>query len=87
MRAYARIRAGEQALGERMGDGLAAVDGVTLYGPTPDVPRTPTVSFTVAGRHPREAAAAAAEEGVFLSHGDFYAATVAALRGAAADAV
>ena len=76
-RAYARIRDAEQALVERMWDGLAAVDGVTLYGPPPDVPRTPTVSFTVRGRHPRDVTARAADEGVFLSHGDFYAATVA----------
>lgn len=76
-RGYARIRAAEQARVERMWEGLAAVDGVTLYGPPPDVPRTPTVSFIVAGRHPRDVAAAAADEGVFLSHGDFYAATVA----------
>ena len=76
-RGYARIGAAEQALVERMWEGLAAVDGVTLYGPPPDVPRTPTVSFTVAGRHPRGVTAAAADEGIFLSHGDFYAATVA----------
>jgi cysteine desulfurase family protein (TIGR01976 family) len=76
-RAYARIRAHEGALAERMWDGLGAVDGVTLYGPPPGVPRTPTVSFTVRGRTPRAVTAAAAQEGVFLSHGDFYAATVA----------
>lgn len=76
-RAYARIGTAEQALVERMWDGLASVDGVTLYGPPPDVPRTPTISFTVAGQHPRDVTAAAADEGVFLSHGDFYAATVA----------
>ncbi|GJG87419.1 cysteine desulfurase-like protein [Gemmatimonadetes bacterium T265] len=76
-RAYARIGAAERALAERMWEGLRGVHGVTVYGPPPDAPRTPTVSFTVAGRHPREVVAAAAEEGVFLSHGDFYAATVA----------
>ena len=76
-RAYARIRSAEQALVERMWDGLAAIDGVTLYGPSPDLPRTPTVSFTVRGRSPRDVTAAAAEDGVFLSHGNFYAATVA----------
>lgn len=77
LRAYARLRVAEQALAERMWEGLAAVDGVTLYGPPPDAPRTPTVSFTVRGRHPRDVTAAAADEGVFLSHGDFYAAAVA----------
>ena len=80
-RAYARIRAAEQALAERMWDGLAGIDGVMLYGPPSDVPRTPTVSFTVRGRSPRDVTAAAAEAGVFLSHGNFYAATVAARYG------
>ncbi len=76
-RAYARIAAHEGALAARMWDGLRAVDGVTVYGPPPGTPRTPTVSFTVARRHPRDVTAAAAAEGVFLSHGDFYAASVA----------
>ncbi len=76
-RAYTRIRAAEQALVERMWEGLTGLDGVTVYGPPPDLPRTPTVSFTVRGVHPRDVTAAASEEGVFLSHGNFYAATVA----------
>jgi len=33
----------------RMWNGLAAIDGVTLYGPQPDAARTSTLSFTVAG--------------------------------------
>jgi cysteine desulfurase family protein (TIGR01976 family) len=57
-------------------DGLSAIDSVTLYGPEPGKPRTPTVAFTVKGMHSREVAAALAERGVFVSHGDFYALTV-----------
>ncbi|CAA9475442.1 MAG: Cysteine desulfurase, partial [uncultured Solirubrobacteraceae bacterium] len=38
--------------------------------------RTATVSFTVAGRQPRDVAAALADQALFLSHGNFYAATV-----------
>jgi selenocysteine lyase/cysteine desulfurase len=53
------------------------VPGVTLYGPPPGQPRTATVAFTVAGRHPRAVSAALAERALFASHGDFYAATVA----------
>jgi cysteine desulfurase family protein (TIGR01976 family) len=70
-----------QALLERLWLGLAATPGVTLYGPPPGQPRTPTVAFTVAGRSSDEVAAALAEEGVFVSNGDFYATTVVARLG------
>jgi cysteine desulfurase family protein (TIGR01976 family) len=55
---------------------LSVIDGVTLYGPPPDMPRTPTVSFTVEGVPSRDVARRLADIGVFLSHGDFYASTV-----------
>ncbi|MBL9166083.1 MAG: cysteine desulfurase-like protein [Planctomycetaceae bacterium] len=61
---------------ERLWRGLAAIDGVTLYGPQPDAARTSTLSFTVAGVPSSEAARRLAEQGVFVSHGDFYAMTV-----------
>ncbi|HSD29714.1 MAG TPA: cysteine desulfurase-like protein, partial [Vicinamibacteria bacterium] len=35
---------------ERLWNGLVATDGVTLYGPPPEAPRTPTLSFVVRGR-------------------------------------
>jgi len=57
-------------------DGLAALPGVRLYGPPPSAPRTPTVAFTVDGRSGEDVARALAAEGLFCSHGDFYAATV-----------
>lgn len=56
--------------------GLESIDGVKLYGPTPEFPRTPTVAFTVRGMSSREVAGALSERGLFLSHGDFYATTV-----------
>ena len=60
-----------------MWEGLSSIDGVTLYGPMPGTPRTPTVSFRVRG-HPSESVARAlAPRGVYVSHGDFYASTVA----------
>jgi len=59
-----------------MWDGLSEIDGVTLYGPTPDSPRTPTLSFTVGGIPSREVARRLSELGIFCSHGDFYAMTV-----------
>ena len=57
-------------------NGLAAIDGVTLYGPAPGTLRTPTVAFTVRGHTAREVSRRLAERGLFLSHGNFYAMTV-----------
>jgi cysteine desulfurase family protein (TIGR01976 family) len=76
-RGYRRLHAAGQALVTPLWEGLRAIPGVTVYGPPPGTPRTPTVSFTVAGRPAREVAVALAGRGVFTSHGDFYAATVA----------
>ena len=64
------------ALVTRLWNSLAALDGVTLYGPPPDKARTPTVAFTVRGHTAREVSRRLAERGLFLSHGNFYAATV-----------
>jgi cysteine desulfurase family protein (TIGR01976 family) len=66
---------GEQLLAT-LWSGLGEIDGVTLYGPPPGTPRTPTVSFTLAGHSTDDVAVALAKRGVFVSNGDFYAATV-----------
>jgi cysteine desulfurase family protein (TIGR01976 family) len=55
---------------------LSEIDGVTLFGPAPDSPRTPTLSFTIDGIHSRDVARRLSELGIFCSHGDFYAMTV-----------
>lgn len=60
----------------RLWNGLAAIDGVTLYGPPLDKARTPTVAFTIRGHTAREVSRRLAKRGLFLSHGNFYAATV-----------
>ena len=57
-------------------EGLSEIEGVTLYGPTPGAPRTPTVSFTVSNVASTVVAEKLAARGIFASHGDFYAATV-----------
>lgn len=62
-------------------DGLGAIAGVTRYGPGPDRPRTPTVSFTVDGVKSDDVARGLADRGVFVSSGDFYATTVVRLLG------
>ena len=75
--AYAVLKERSEALFADMWNGLSSVDGVTLYGPPPGMPRTPTVSFTVAARRTAAIAAALAEQGLFLSHGQFHGPTVA----------
>lgn len=69
----------------RMWEGLSAIDGVCLYGPPPDMPRTPTVAFTVRGYSSVQVAAELVEHGIFASNGDFYATTVADRLGLAKD--
>lgn len=74
--AFATLHARGDALLARLWNALEAVDGVTLYGPRPGTPRTPTLSFTLRGYGTDDVAIALAAEGVFVSNGDFYAATI-----------
>jgi cysteine desulfurase family protein (TIGR01976 family) len=73
---YAGLHERMAELTRRLWDGLSSISGVRLFGPSPDLPRTATVSFTVEGVASREVARRLAARGLFLSHGDFYAATV-----------
>lgn len=76
-RAYAVMHARAEELVARLWAGLGALSGVTRYGPPPGQPRTPTVSFTVAGHDARTVAShLSGKHGVFVSHGSFYAACV-----------
>ncbi len=74
-----------QRLLELLWSGLGALSGVRLYGPPPGVARTPTVSFAVDGHVADDVARALAARGVFVSHGNFYALTVARRLGHAED--
>jgi cysteine desulfurase family protein (TIGR01976 family) len=76
VRAFGELHARGEALFARLWAGLGAIPGVRLYGRPPGQPRTPTVAFTLAGRDAGDVAAHLATEGVFASHGDFYASTV-----------
>jgi selenocysteine lyase/cysteine desulfurase len=49
---------------------------VRVYGVPPSQPRTPTFGFTVDGMTSEEVARALAKHALFVSHGDFYAATL-----------
>ena len=71
----------------RLWSALAEVEGLTLYGPRPGTPRTPTLVFTMRGRKTDDIARALARRGLFVSNGDFYAATVIERLGQSADGV
>jgi cysteine desulfurase family protein (TIGR01976 family) len=75
-RTFAALEARGRALVVRLWSGLLSIRGVTVHGPPPARPRTPTVAFTVAGHTPDEVAEALAASAVFVSSGDFYATTV-----------
>jgi selenocysteine lyase/cysteine desulfurase len=74
--AFAEMHQRNSQLFDRLWRGLRAIPRVTLYGPTPDSPRTPTLSFTIEGCTSTDAARRLSDKGLFLSHGDFYAWTV-----------
>jgi selenocysteine lyase/cysteine desulfurase len=74
---FAALHARGNALLAALWEGLSSIDGVTLYGPPPGTPRTPTVSFRLQGHQSASVARALAPLGVYVSHGDFYASTVA----------
>jgi cysteine desulfurase family protein (TIGR01976 family) len=67
------VAAYERGLAERLIDGLAAVDGVTVYGTLDLERRVPTAAFNVAGHSPAEVSAALAKRGVFVWDGNYYA--------------
>ncbi|MEZ4456564.1 MAG: aminotransferase class V-fold PLP-dependent enzyme [Gemmatimonadales bacterium] len=73
---YAELHRRAHELFGALWDGLGSIPGVTRFGVVPDRPRTPTAGFTLAGVASSEVARRLAERGVFVSHGDFYAATV-----------
>jgi cysteine desulfurase family protein (TIGR01976 family) len=86
-KSYAALQARAERLFRRLWEGLGAVPGLTRYGPPPEVPRTPTVSFSVEGLPPDRIARALARRALFLSSGDFYAMTAVARIGHAKDGV
>ena len=61
----------ERALLEQARDGLAAIEGVTLYGDARE--RTPTLMFNVGGVPPEDVAAALAEREIAVWDGNYYA--------------
>jgi len=80
----AAIASYEEQLVARLRAGLRAVDGVRLYEAGPDIAKTPTVAFTVAGIDAGVIARRLGEAGIFAWDGDFYATTLVARLGLAA---
>ena len=73
---FRELHARGMELTRRAWEGLNAIEGVRTYGLPPGAPRTPTIGFTIENVASTQAARALASRGVFVSHGDFYAATV-----------
>ena len=75
-RAFTALHEEGQRSASLMWDAFTSMPHLRVYGPPPTERRTPTMSFTVKGMHSDDAARALAKEGLFVSSGDFYAATV-----------
>ena len=75
-RAFEELHVRQHQMTTRLWEGLNEIDGVRVYGPRPDSPRTSTISFSVKGHSSDAVARRFAEKGLFLSDGDFYALTV-----------
>jgi cysteine desulfurase family protein (TIGR01976 family) len=82
---YLQLHSEGERLVTRLWNGLAEIPGVTLFGPPPGRPRTSTVAFVVNGLSSHDVARALADQAVFVSSGDFYAATVVERLGYAQD--
>jgi cysteine desulfurase family protein (TIGR01976 family) len=74
--AMTALQTRERELFAGLWDAMGGIAGVTRHGPPPSRPRTPTLSFTIQGLSPENAARALAKQGLFVSHGDYYASTV-----------
>ena len=62
---------------DQLWDGLIDLDNVKLFGLSPAALRTPTLAFTVKDKPADQVCQRLAKRGIFASHGDFYATTVA----------
>ena len=73
---FAELHRRQHEMTERLWNGLSAINGVRVYGPSPEFPRTSTVSFTVSGHSSEDVARKLADDAIFVSDGDFYAMSV-----------
>lgn len=75
-RAYASLHQDGLKLTRMLWDALTSMKNVRVYGPPPEQPRTPTISFAIEGAPCDDVARTLAGQALFASSGDFYAATV-----------
>jgi cysteine desulfurase family protein (TIGR01976 family) len=83
--AFAEMHERGAELVNQLWSGLSEIEGVKVFGPSPDDPRTPTIAFTVAGVTSSEVARQLADAAVFVSNGDFYASSLVERLGLAED--
>jgi cysteine desulfurase family protein (TIGR01976 family) len=74
-RSYEALHAEGMRFAEALWSGLQSIRGLRLYGPPPPLKRTPTFAFIIDGVDDEQVVRTLADEGLFLSHGDFYALT------------
>lgn len=63
----------EEGLASQLRKGLAAMEGVKVYGPQDGAERTSTVSFDILGKNSGAIARFLAEKGIFVWDGEYYA--------------
>ncbi|MDW7674627.1 MAG: cysteine desulfurase-like protein [Bacillota bacterium] len=81
-----RIEAYENSLANKMRKEMATINGLKLFQAGPAIRKTPTISFQIDGRSPREVCQLMADKyGIFIADGDFYATTLANMLGIQAD--
>lgn len=83
--AFAALHEEGRNLIRQLWSGLNEIEGVKVFGPEPEKPRTPTIAFTVKGVSAADVAQGLVDAAVFVSHGDFYAATIVERLGLAPD--
>ena len=66
----------DEKLTAALWNGLSKIEGVKVYGPAPNAPRTSLVSFTVKDLPSAQVSGELSKKGIFISHGNFYAETV-----------
>jgi cysteine desulfurase family protein (TIGR01976 family) len=84
---FAELHDRGRHLFDQLWSGIGEVRGVRRFGLPPGKPRTPTLAFRLDAKSPDDVAVALAERGLFLSHGDFYAATIIERLGVGPDGV
>jgi cysteine desulfurase family protein (TIGR01976 family) len=84
---FAELHERGRQLFKQLWSGMGEIRGVRRFGPPPEGQRTPTLSFRLDGKSPDDVAVALAERGLFVSHGDFYAATIIQRLGVGPDGV